>query len=336
LFELLVDVLVDGVKDTLVLVPFLYVTYVLMEAIEHGAAGVAERWVVKAGKAGPVVGAIAGVVPQCGFSAMAATLYAARIVTMGTLVACLLSTSDEMLPVFIANRAPASTIFSILAVKVAVGMAAGLLVDLAVRVWHVGDSDGHIHVREICEREHCGCEETCPACGSELGAEALAEEQYETDGHACDHDHGHGHDHGATCGHGHTHRSIWMSALVHTAQVTLFIFIVTVVLDFVIESVGTDVVATYLTGDPLVAIVLSALVGLIPNCASSVLISELYLEGALGPGAMIAGLLVAAGVGILVLLRTNKNVRQNVAVLAILVCVGIVAGLAVQASGFVF
>ncbi len=360
LWHLLGHSLEHSVEDTLVLVPFLFVTYLAMEALEHGAAGFSERVILRAGKAGPVVGALLGALPQCGFSAMGATLYSARVVTVGTLVAVILSTSDEMLPVFVANGAPASQIAAILAFKVAVGMVAGLLVDLAVRVLRIPTSSTP-RIHELCERDRCGCDDVedlaervyeddgdlpeaeaqaadahdgcCPSCGHDLHGEACRHDGH--DGHD-----GHGHD-GHDCCHGHPHAhgghgSIWRSALVHTVQVTAFIFVITLVLEVVIEAVGTDVFAAFMLAHPGQAVFYAGLVGLIPNCAASVLISELFLEGALGSGAMISGLLVGAGVGLLVLFRANRPLRSNLAIVAVLYVVGVVCGLCVNASGFVF
>lgn len=364
LWHLLGHSLEHSVEDTLVLVPFLFVTYLAMEALEHGAAGFSERVILRAGKAGPVVGALLGALPQCGFSAMGATLYSARVVTVGTLVAVILSTSDEMLPVFVANGAPVSQIAAILAFKVLVGMVAGLLVDLAVRVLRIPTSDA-LRIHELCERDRCGCEDVedlaehvyeddgdlpeaeaqvadahdgcCPCCGHDLPAEACGHGH----DHGCRHDaDGHDHeDHGCCHGHGHSHGghgSIWRSALVHTVQVTAFIFVITLVLEVVIEAVGTDVFASFMLAHPGQAVFYAGLVGLIPNCAASVLISELFLEGALGSGAMISGLLVGAGVGLLVLFRANRPLRSNLAIVAVLYVVGVVCGLCVNASGFVF
>lgn len=335
--ELLRDVLTESVEDTLVLIPFLYLTYLAMEALEHGAAGWSERIIVRAGKAGPVLGALLGALPQCGFSAMGATLYAGRVVTLGTLIAVVLSTSDEMLPVFIANGAPVAQIVAIVGFKVAIGMVAGLLVDLSLRVFRI-PVDRRLRISELCEKDGCDCGFEELTAGQD---EALAEKVYEDDGDlreaegcaACGHHEHHGHhEHGAH----HHHGSIWRSALVHTVQVTVFIFLVTLVLELVIESVGTDVFAQFMLDHPEQSVFVSALVGLVPNCAASVVISELYLEGALGSGAMIAGLLTGAGVGLLVLFRANRPLKQNVGIVAVLYGIGVLCGLIVTASGFTF
>ena len=156
--DFLVDVLTESVIDTLKLIPFLFLTYLAMEALEHSASHHVRAAVEKSGKAGPVVGSILGALPQCGFSAMAATLYAGRVVTAGTLVAVILSTSDEMIPVFVAHQESPTRLFGILALKVIVGIIAGLLVDVALRMLH-RTGDGHPHIHELCERAHCHCED---------------------------------------------------------------------------------------------------------------------------------------------------------------------------------
>lgn len=297
--ELIIHVLEHSFWDTLELVPFLLVTYLAMEAIEHSAGARVQAAVERSGKAGPVVGAVLGALPQCGFSAMAATLYAGRVVTAGTLVAVILSTSDEMVPVFLAHQEPLTRMLSIVGAKVAAGIVVGLLVDVALRLRHRG-GDGRLHIHELCEREHCHCD----------------------DG---DHDHGHGHGHGRW--------AILRSALVHTVQVTFFIFVVTFVFGLLIELVGQDALGALLANHPVRATFLAALVGLIPNCGASVAITELYLDGVLSAGPMLAGLLASGGVGLLVLWRTNADVRQNVAITAFVYVVAVVIGLVAGASG---
>lgn len=332
------DGLWDAVVDTAGLVPFLLATYLVMEAIEHAGLGASQRVISKAGAAGPVAGALLGIVPQCGFSAMAATLYSVRVVTFGTLIAVMLSTSDEMLPVFVAQAAPPSLIGEILAVKVVVALIAGFLVDLAIRVWRGPQSLSPI-IHELCERERCHCSEDaarCEACRECAEGEGPCDPSHldahghaDADGDA--HAHAHGHDHG-----GSTLKVIVTSALIHTVKVTIFIFLVTWGIDLVLDAVGHDVIALFFAQNPVSSVFVAALVGLIPNCGASVVISELFLEGTLGSGALIAGLLSGAGVSILVLFRANRHAGENLACLAILFGVGSLAGLLVGASGFVF
>ena len=340
--DLLFDILADATKDTLALVPFLLVTYLVLELLEHTAGDHVNRMVKRAGAAGPVVGSVLGIFPQCGFSAMGATLYAGRVITLGTLVAVFLSTSDEMLPMLLAERVPASLLAWVLGIKVAVALITGVVIDVAVRLLshnarvhaalrrtvlgagegtaesedvidgfaEAGESAEHIH--RLCEQDRCGCS-------------GPAEDAHE-----------HGHEHH------HTHSGssvasvafdVARSAISHTVQVSLFIFLVTVVLVAVLETVGQDALASFIGGNELLAVFASALVGLIPNCSASVVITQLYLEGVLGFAPLMAGLLVSAGVGYLVLFRTNRRVRENVLVVLAIYLVAVFWGMVLMAFG---
>ncbi|WP_080801756.1 putative manganese transporter [Arabiibacter massiliensis] len=283
-------VLEHSVADTLYLIPFLFVTYLAMEWLEHKTGGKAQAAVQRAGAAGPIVGAVVGVVPQCGFSAVAATLWAGRVITLGTLFAVFLSTSDEMLPILIAEQVPLDVILKILGAKIVIGMVMGFIVDAALRLARRIDAPLHIH--DLCEQDHCHC-----------------------------------HD-----GEG----GILKSALRHTVQVTLFIFAITIVLNGVLEVVGEDVLGEFLSANPVLSVFGSALVGLVPNCAASIVIAQLYVSGVLGSGAMLAGLLVSAGVGLLVLVRTNRHWKQNLAIIGGLYATGVAWGLIANALGIVF
>ena len=319
--DLIVDVLADSVIDTLKLIPFLLVTYLAMEALEHFASNKVKEAVERAGTAGPVVGGLLGALPQCGFSAMAATLFSGRVVTAGTLVAVILSTSDEMIPVFVAHQVPASRMLAIIAIKVALGIVAGLLLDLVLRLLHRA-GDGHAHIHELCEREHCHCEE--------------ADEPDEDEGDDEHGSHGGHHDHGHHHGHGHSHHGVWgivRSACVHTAQVTAFIFLISLLFGLIIEGFGVDSIRSMLAYHPVRATFIAALVGLIPNCGASVAIAELFLDGTLAAGPMLAGLLSSGGVGLLVLWRTNADARQNAYVTLLVYGVAVLAGLAACALG---
>lgn len=310
-------VLEHSVADTLYLIPFLWVTYLAMEWLEHKTGGRTQDAIRHAGAAGPIVGAFLGVVPQCGFSAAAATLYAGRVITLGTLFAVFLSTSDEMLPIFLAEAVPANTILSIMGAKVVIGMVMGFIVDAVLRLAR-RDKD-HLRIHELCEQDRCGCNDDCAAC------EHAPERAYE---HHDDVEHTHEHGHGW--------KGIVKSAAKHTVQVTLFVFLITIALNAVLEVVGEDTLADFLGANPMTAVLASALVGLIPNCAASVVIAQLYVEGVLGAGAMLAGLLVSAGVGLLVLVRANRPWRQNAAIIALLYVIGVFWGLVCNALGVVF
>lgn len=320
--EQALDILSDAFLDTVYLVPFLFVTYLLMEILEHKTGNKTQEMVKRAGVAGPAIGAVLGAVPQCGFSAAAATLYSGRVVSLGTLYAVLLSTSDEMLPVFIAEQAPIGLIATILISKIIIGMLFGFIVDLIYRTRHAQGESLRIH--EICEREHCACHEGCDTC--EHNPE-LVYSHHDDCADGCDHhhhEHDHSHEHGAA--------DIAKSALVHTVQVTVFILIISLALNVVLAFVGEDALASALSGNEVLSVVCAALVGLIPNCAASVVIAQLFLDGVIEFGAMMAGLLVSAGVGILVLLRTNRPVKQSIFILLGLLAFGIVSGLIISLS----
>lgn len=358
--DLLLHFIEHALEDTLVLVPFLFVTYIALEALEHAAGARANAVVRRAGAAGPVAGALLGVVPQCGFSAMAATLYAGRVVTLGTLVAVFLSTSDEMLPMLVAERVDAVLLFRVLGLKVLVALITGVLADLAIRALRKNarvhallrctvfsvrrdgmeadvvdqmaeGGETAEHICRLCEQDHCGCgHDHAHVYGDEHGH---AHGHEDADGHVagCDHDHGHGHSHaGGRFG---IVGSILMSAVSHTVQVSLFIFLVTFALVLVLETVGEDALAAFLSGNQLLAVFASALVGLVPNCSASVVITQLYLEGVLGFAPLMAGLLTSAGVGYLVLFRTNRHPRENVVIVVGLFLVACVWGLVFAALG---
>lgn len=363
--------------DTLKLVPFLFVTYLAMEALEHYASSKSIAAVRRAGTAGPVIGALLGVVPQCGFSAAAATLYSARVITLGTLFAVFLSTSDEMLPIMIAAQAPAGFIAEVLAIKALCGLIAGFAIDVVLRLRH--HAVEAMRIRDLCERDHCGCDDESDAPSALSDAcqkheESAADRADDSDGglshaeereaelacasgerpehghdhareHAHEHGHEHAHDHAREHAHDHAHErnhshghvhgfgAIAKSSLVHTLQVTLFIFLVSLALEIVIDGVGEDALASFISANSNLSVVVSAIVGLIPNCAASVVLTELYLEGALSTGAMLAGLLVSAGVGLLVLFRANRPMHENFLIVAGLVACGVVFGFIVGVFG---
>lgn len=323
-------VLEHSVADTLYLIPFLFITYVAMEWLEHRTAGKTQEAIQHAGAAGPIVGAVLGVVPQCGFSAAAATLYAGRVITLGTLFAVFLSTSDEMLPIFIAEQVPADTIAKILGAKIVVGMVMGFIVDTVLRLARRDKQKLRIH--ELCEQDHCHCSNACSTCENN---HELVYQHHDDCAEGCAHDHHH-HDHEHDHDHGHGWRGIFKSALIHTVQVGLFVFVITIALNAVLEIVGEDVLAAFLGANPVLSVLASALVGLIPNCAASVAVAQLYVEGVLGAGAMMAGLLVSTGVGLLVLLRANRPMSQNLVIIVALYATGVAWGLAGNALGIVF
>ena len=273
---LLWEVVRETVLDTVKLIPFLFLTYLVMEYLEHKAGEKTGRAVQRAGKWGPLFGAVAGVVPQCGFSAAAANLYAGRVITLGTLLSIFLSTSDEMLPILISEQAELSLIVRILAFKVLIGATAGLTADLIFR--KAGEEHHHIH--QMCESEHCHCE-----------------------------------------------KGILKSAVSHTLKIAAFILLISFCLNLIMHSIGEDALAGLFMNRPVLGPVIAGIVGLIPNCASSVAITQLYLRGAISFGGVMAGLLVNAGVGVLILCRINHDKKENIKIIGLLYATGVLAGI---------
>lgn len=411
--ELLPHLLEHAFEDTIYLVPFLLATYILLELLEHKAGDKAAVLVRKAGIAGPFAGSLLGAVPQCGFSAAGSALYASRAITLGTLFAVFLSTSDEMLPLFIAEQVDPLIMLSIIGTKIAIGMIMGFAIDGALRLrvrsevkheekrlrdlghgvccTHTENRENeheHEHGRK-CDREHESDHEHENKHGHEheheldheYGRKNEHENKHE---HGLDHDHGHerkagvacSHEHSisranshnnpvsCTCPHGHhltgteleqpfshhhchnpscsvseessSWKDILISALKHTLQVTIIVYLISFALVAVMELAGEDVITNYLVTNPGIAIFGSALVGLIPNCGASVVITQLYLDGMLGTGAMISGLLVSAGVGILVLFSENHRLRQNISILVGLLIIGVAWGSLFELLGITF
>lgn len=290
--EVLFEVIQDSFIDTLKLVPFLLVTYIFMEGLEHATAKMSTRVVRDAGMTGPFVGALLGALPQCGFSAAAATFFSGRVITLGTLIAVILSTSDEMLPVFIAQQAPLGDILYIIAIKVGIGMLCGFCIDIFLRFVRHVPLEQKPHIHELCEQAHCHCEHDEQKNTPKAKAYAILK-----------------------------------SACIHTIQISLFIFLIELVLGFLFAFVGEQTLVSLIGTHPIRAVFICALLGLIPNCAASVAISELYLSGILAFPAMLAGLLVSGGVGLLVLFRTNRNAKENISIVGLLYAIGVVSGL---------
>ena len=282
--------IIDTIKDTLTLIPFLFLTYIAMEWLERRTEDQSVNLLARIGKFGHVAGAGIGLIPQCGFSAAAASLYSGGVITAGTLMAVFLSTSDEMLPIFLSSSVGAGTIGKILAAKFVIALISGIMVDLIAGLVHHKSETKHIH--DLCEREHCGCED-------EEGG-------------------------------------ILHSALIHTLKITGFIFVISLILSLLMEFIGEGVMASFLTDAPIAGTIVTAVIGLIPNCAASVVIAQMYLEGLLTCGQLMSGLLVGAGVGLLVLVRTNNKSRENAKVIGTLLALGIAWGILIDMLGITF
>lgn len=282
--EILFDTLLDSVK----ILPFLFLTYLVMELLEHKTGGKSKDQIRRAKWSGPIWGGLLGVIPQCGFSTAASSLYAGRVITVGTLLAVYFSTSDEMLPIMISQAVPVPVMIKILGTKAIIAIISGMVVEVVyTRVLKKQEKEMDIHV--VCEEEHCKCED-----------------------------------------------GIVKSAAKHTIKIFFYLLLISFVLNVIVGIIGEDTLAQFFVGTPVIGELIAALVGLIPNCASSVVITELYLDGIIGAGEMMSGLLVNAGVGLLVLFRLNRNGKQNAGIIATLYGLGVFWGVIIDLIGITF
>ena len=280
------DLLVEILVDNLLLLPFLFPTYLVLEAIEAHAGGALERMLGRARRWGPFVGSLSGAVPQCGFSAAAASLYAGGVITVGTLVAVFLSTSDELIPVLVSKKMPIDLLVKIVGLKVVFGLVAGLAVDLFLRVR--GARAPAPHVERLCAHSRCGCTE---------------------------------------------HKGIVVPALIHTAEIFLFILVVSGILELALHVAGEDVLTRFVLNKPVLGELLAGLAGMVPNCAVSVAFAQLYAGGGMSAGALMAGSLAGSGLGLLVLFRTHRSLKENLLILVTVYVFGVVFG---HLAGYLF
>jgi hypothetical protein len=286
LLHVLEHAVIHTLTDTLKILPFLFLTYLLMEFLEHKAGGAPERWLRGSGKVGPLLGGLLGMLPQCGFSAAATGLYTGRIITVGTLIAVYLSTSDEMLPILISGGASVPLMLKLLGVKMLVGIVAGFAIDGVFRLFRRrSHEEQQPQIEELCEREKCECGDR-----------------------------------------------FVLSALKHTGYITLFLLLFTFLMNGAVELIGEERISALVLNRPVLGSVLSAFVGLIPNCASSVVLTSLYMEGVLSSGAMLSGLMVNAGIGLAILFRNNRPVWDSFRVLLILWSVSVVCGILIDVT----
>lgn len=271
------EIIIETLLDTLKLIPFLFVAFLIIELIEHKFNKKTIKIVEKSGKFGPVIGAILGIFPQCGFSVLATNLYTTRIITLGTLIAIYLSTSDEMLPILLSRNASFSLIAKVLLLKLLIGMLCGFIVDILIRKKEE-KKDYH-----ICEEENCHCDD-----------------------------------------------NILLSSLKHTFNIALFILLINFILNICFEYLGSNYLSKLFLKDSIFGSFVTSLIGLIPNCGASVMITELYLNNAITFGSMIGGLLTGSGVAIVILFRTNKNIKENIKILSLTYSFGVISGIIID------
>lgn len=269
----MLEVIQDTLLDTIKLLPFLFVAFLIIEFIEHKLSNKQENIISKSGKLGPIVGALLGAVPQCGFSVLATNLYVTRIISLGSLISIYLSTSDELIPLMISHNAPITKILSIVSIKVVIGMISGFLIDLLIRKTTKSDF-------VLCEDEDCDCD-----------------------------------------------HSIIKSSLIHTLKIAFFILIITFLINILFHYVDLSFLESALKNNKILTPFIASLIGLIPNYASSVMISELYLNNLISLGTTLSGLLTGSGVAIMVLVRKNKNISENLFVIGLIYFIGVIWGL---------
>ena len=260
----MIEALIDILVDNLLLLPFLFPTYLVLEAIEAHAGGALERTLGRARRWGPIVGALSG---------------AGGVITVGTLVAVFLSTSDELIPVLVSSKAPLGLMLKIVGLKIAFGLMSGLLVDAFLR--SRGKHDPSPHVSDLCEHSRCGCAER---------------------------------------------KGIVVPALIHTAEIFVFILIVSGLVELALHFAGEDALKSFVLNKPVVGELLAGLVGMVPNCAVSVAFAQLYMDGGMSAGSLMAGSLAGSGLGLLVLFRTHRRMRDNLLILAAVYIFGVIFG----------
>ena len=273
------DSIIDAFIDTIKIIPYLFVAFLILEFLEHKLSHKNEDFLRKNKKYGPIIGGILGGLPQCGFSTMASSLFSSKVITMGTVVAVFLSTSDEMLPIMVSESVSITSILTIIGFKVLIGIVVGLVVDFIFKKKYEKE-----HIHDLCSRDHCDCE----------------------------------------------HDGLFKSSLKHTIKIAFFILIANVFINLIIFLIGEEVLKQFLEGGNIFTYFISSLIGLIPNCASSVIITELYLSNLISIGTLFSGLLTGSGIGLLLLFKNNDNKLENFTILGIVYFIGVFIGLLVD------
>lgn len=273
------EVILDTIVDSLKLIPFLLVAFLIIELLEHKLNNKTKNILTKSKKIGPIIGSLLGVIPQCGFSVMATNLYITRIITLGTLISIYLSTSDEMLIIMISEKVEISLILKILLIKIFFGIVYGLIIDKIINKKKKDKETNY----ELCDEEHCDC-----------------------------------------------NHSILLSAIKHTLHITLFIFIITLIINAIFTLLGDNYLSKILLNNSILSPFITSLIGLIPNCAASVILTELYLNSTISLGALIGGLLTSSGSSLLVLIKNNKNQKENLSIILLLYALGILSGIIIE------
>lgn len=339
------DWLLDAFIDSLKLVPFLFFAYVLIELIETFASKKLNDAKLLKGKYAPALGSIIGVVPQCGFSVVATDLYSRKKITVGTLIAIFIVTSDEAIPILLSNLTSTRAVInlvSLIGVKFVVGIACGYLIDFLIKLIYKNKVQSEIKTVAL---QAADASTTAPA------AEAQDQEHEHTDAEPHHHDHDeehHDHEnqenesetlHKGCCGHDieedkkHPAKQYFLHPLIHTLKVFAYILVINIIFSALVYYVGEENIAAFLQSSVYFAPLLACLIGLIPNCASSVVLTNLLVIGGLNFSACIAGLIVNAGIAYLVLFKQNKNQKHNFAIIGTMLVIGVITGYVLMLFG---
>ena len=282
----MIDIILDTLVDSLKLLPFLFIAFLIIELIEHKLNKQTKKLVSKSGKVGPLIGSLLGLFPQCGFSVMATNLYVTRIITLGTLISIYLATSDEMLPIMLSQKIAFIEIIKLLGIKFICGIIWGFIIDLLLNKKSKKENINY----EICNEDHCNCHE----------------------------------------------EGVIKSTLIHTFKTLLFIMLVSFLLNMLLHFIGEDSLSKLFLKNSIFGPFISSLIGLIPNCGSSIVITELYLNGAISLGSAMAGLLTGSGVALLVLFKENKDIKENITILSLLYGLGVISGIIIELITMIF
>lgn len=280
------EILIETCMDSIKMLPFLFLAFLLIEFLECYSGKMTENLLKKVGKAGPIVGAVFGCVPQCGFSVLAANLYAGGVLTIGTLVSVFIATSDEALLILMANPNRLREIGALLIAKVIIAVAAGYLIDGIFQKYMVKNKKS-VHVK--------------------IGKNERPQKT-----------------------------KVLEEAAEHTLKIFLYLFVFSLILNVVIEIFGIQKLSEMLLGDTIFQPIIASLIGLIPNCAASVILTQLYLSGAISFASVVSGLCTGAGIGLVVLFKMNQDKKENLRIIAALVVVASIAGMFLQLLQFYF
>lgn len=273
----MIEIIKETLLDTLKLIPFLFIAFLIIEYIEHKLNNKNKQILTKTNKYGSFIGSLLGIIPQCGFSVMATNLYITRIISLGTLISIYLSTSDEMLPILISQKTKPTIIIKILLIKVLFAMIYGIIIDLILKK---KKEKLNYH---ICEEENCEC-----------------------------------------------NHSILKSSLKHTLSITTFILLMNFIINILFTYIGEDFLSKLFLKDTIFGPFITSLIGLIPNCGSSVMLTELYLNNAINLSALISGLLTGSGTALIILFKGNKNIKENIFILILLYSLGVISGIIIE------